>query len=152
MSVALLPDNSTETIEMFRTHAYAFVTNSLVSWEYDESTSDLTTGYTYETELMEDINGNANETLTALYRHQWLYAQQPLTDYTYQSPRGEMKLLKGNYFSTGLKFSGILPALPDEGDYSRSELTNMVRDVAQENLGSGPSYQNGKAMGDLHSW
>src|SRR6056297_31706 len=147
MSVALLPDNSLQTLELFRTYAYAFVTNSLVSWAYDESTSDLTTGYTYETELMEDVNGNVNETLTALYRHQWLYAQQSLADHTYQSPRGEMKLLKGNYFSTGLKFSGILPSLPDEGEYNRSELTNMVQQVAQENLGPGPSYENGKAMG-----
>ena len=147
LSVALLPDNSVETLNMFRTHAYAFVTNSLVSWEYDEATSNLTTGYTYETELIEDVNGNVNETLTALYRHQWLYAEQPLTDYTYQSPRGTMKLLEGNYFSTGLKFSGILPALPDEGEYNRSELLAMVQQTAQENLGPGPSYENGKAMG-----
>ena len=147
MSVALLPDNSPETLELFRTHAYAFVTNSLVSWEYDESTSELTTGYTYETELKEDLNGNVNETLTALYRHQWLYAEQPVTDYSYQSPRGVMKLRQGNYFSTKLMFSGILPSLPDEGDYNRGELLNMVRQVAQEDLGPGPSYENGKAMG-----
>src|SRR6056297_1318893 len=147
MSVALLPDNSPETLELFRTHAYAFVTNSLVSWEYDESTSELTTGYTYETELKEDVNGNMNETLTALYRHQWLYAEQPVTDYSYQSPRGVMKLRQGNYFSTKLMFSGILPSLPDEGDYNRGELLNMVRQVAQEDLGPGPSYENGKAMG-----
>lgn len=147
MSVALLPDNSLQTLELFRSHAYAFVTNSLVNWDYDESSSKLTTGYTYQTELMEDVNGNVNETLTALYRHQWLYAEQPVTDYTYQSPRGVMKLFQGNYFSTRLMFSGILPSLPDEGEYNRTELLNLVQQVAQENLGPGPSYENGKAMG-----
>jgi len=147
MSVALLPDNSLQTLELFRSHAYAFVTNSLVNWDYDESSSKLTTGYTYQTELMEDVNGNVNETLSALYRHQWLYAEQPVTDFTYQSPRGIMKLFQGNYFSTGLMFSGILPSLPDEGDYNRTELLNLVQQVAQENLGPGPSYENGKAMG-----
>ena len=147
MSVALLPDDSLETLEHFRSHAYAFVTNSLVSWDYNENSSKLTTGYTYQTELMEDLNGNINETLTALYRHQWLYVEQPVTDFTYQSPRGVMKLLQGNYFSTGLMFSGILPSLPDEGTYNRSTLTDLVQQVAQENLGPGPTYENGKAMG-----
>ncbi|WP_340106165.1 glycosyl hydrolase [Rhodohalobacter sp. 8-1] len=147
MSVALLPDNSPQTLELFRSHAYAFVTNSLVSWDYNENSSKLTTGYTYQTELMEDVNGNVNETLTALYRHQWLYAEQPVTDYTYQSPRGVMKLLQGNHFSTGLMFSGILPSLPDEGNYNHADLLNKVQQVAQEDLRPGPTYQNGKAMG-----
>ena len=36
LSVALLPDNRPETLELFRLHAYSFVTNSVVSWNYDD--------------------------------------------------------------------------------------------------------------------
>lgn len=147
LSVALLPDNSEETLEYFRKHAYAFVTNSLISWNYDESASELRTTYTYETELREASNGNVNETLTALYRHQWKYAEQSLSEFRYTSPRGEMKLSEGNEFSTLLPFSGILPALPDQGDYNRQELRDMVEQTAGESLEAGDSYNNGKAMG-----
>lgn len=147
LSVALLPDNSESTLETFRQHAYAFVTNSLVSWDYNEASADLRTSYTYQTELMESGSNNVNKTLTALYRHQWKYAEQSQTEYSYVSPRGEMKLYQGNEFSTLLKFSGILPAMPDQGDYNREELTELVEETAGENLSPGPSYDNGKAMG-----
>lgn len=147
LSVAVLPDDETETLEMFRQHAYAFVTNSMVSWNYDEASAELVTQYAYETELLEDVNGNVNETLTALYRHQWKYADQSLTNFTYNSPRGVMKLYEGNQFSTSLSFSGILPALPDLGDYDQQQLLTFVQQAAQETLGPGDSYNNGKAMG-----
>ena len=146
-SIAILPDSQTETLEMFRERAYAFVTNSSVQWNYEEAGAQLTTTFTYETELMEDVNGNLNETLSALYRHQWLYAVEPLTDKTYNSPRGIMKLYQGNQFSTQLTFSGILPSLPDKGDYDRAQLLLHVQNVANESLGSGSTYNNGKEMG-----
>lgn len=147
LSVAVLPDNTAETLELFRKHAYAFVTNSLVSWEYEESSATLTTTYTYETELKEDLNGNVDEILTALYRHQWLHTSDMLTDHEYVSPRGTMKLFEGSEFTTTLKFSGVLPSLPDQGDYNPNELLAMVQEAAQETVPSGPSYENGKAMG-----
>lgn len=147
LSVALLPDNTQSTLEYFRTHAYAFVTNSLVSWEFEPASSLLTTTYTYETEFMENQEGLINEPLSALYRHQWLHVREPITDFTYMSPRGTMKLYEGTAFSTQLKFSGILPTLPDVGDYNRATLLELVQQVAAEPLGSGPSYENGKAMG-----
>lgn len=147
LSVALLPDNSTEILELFRKHAYAFVTNSLVSWEYKENSAELTTTYSYETELKESINGNVDQTLTALYRHQWLYVQENITDHTYISPNGDMKLFEGSTFTTKLTFSGVVPSLPNQGDYNPEELLSMVQSVASEALPAGPSYENGKAMG-----
>lgn len=145
-SVALLPDPSPTTIEEFRKRAYAFVTNTVVEWEYDEPTSTLTSTYRYETELKDSTEGNLNETISALYRHQWLNVNEDLTNYSYASPRGEMKVITGNSFSTTLPFQGVLPALPNQGDYNPDILSGLVQDVASEALGSGPSYENGKAM------
>ncbi len=146
LSVALLPDTNPATLELFRSHAYAFVTNSIIDWQYNETTAEVTTTYTYETTLKDSNTTNVDETLTALYRHQWLNTSDPLTNYTYNSPRGEMKLLEGSSFSTDLMFSGILPALPDRGDYNRTHLLNYVQTVATEVLAVGPTYENGKAM------
>lgn len=146
LSVALLPDAQLETLELFRSHAYAFVTNSTVDWQYNEASSKVRTSYNYETVLMDSGGTNLNETLTALYRHQWLNTTDPLTNYSYQSPRGLMKLHSGNTFSTELTFSGVLPALPDRGDYNKADLFNYVQSVASETLPIGPTYDNGKAM------
>ncbi|MBO6622493.1 MAG: carbohydrate-binding protein [Balneola sp.] len=147
LSVALLPDTALSTLDLFRSRAYAFVTNSTIEWDYNETTSELISTYNYETVLKDSSESNLNETLTALYRHQWLYTNNPLTHHTYQSPRGIMKLKSGNSFTTEIKFSGILPTLPDIGDYNPDILQNLIKEVALEKLGSGPSYENGKAMG-----
>lgn len=147
LSVAVLPDNNPSTLELFRTHAYAFVTNSTVEWEYDEGTAELSTTYSYDTELKEGVGTNVNETLTALYRHQWLYTDDPLTNHTYQSPNGLMKLYEGNSFSTKLPFSGVLPSLHDRGDYNKEDLLALVQSVSTETLAADPSYESGKAMG-----
>ncbi len=146
LSIALLPDNTAETLELFRSHAYAFVTNSEVDWQYNEAMAELTSTYSYETVLMDTSAGNIDETLTALYRHQWLNTPDPLTNYTYQSPRGTMKLFEGSSFSTVLTFNGVLPALPDRGDYNRTDLLSFVQDAAAETLPITPTYENGKAI------
>lgn len=145
-SVAILPDNTPETLEFFRARAYAFVTDTQVDWVYDEAQSKLRSTYTFETELRDTSEGNLNETITALYRHQWLKVQEPLTPYTYNSPRGLMKVMAGNSFQTERHFVGVLPSMPDAGAYNRAQLLQMVQQVAQENLPSGPTYHNGKQM------
>lgn len=145
-SVAILPDNTPETLEFFRARAYAFVTDTQVDWVYDEAQSKLRSTYTFETELRDTSEGNLNETITALYRHQWLKVQEPLTNYTYNSPRGLMKVMAGNSFQTERRFVGVLPSMPDAGAYNRAQLLQHVQQVAQENLPSGPTYHNGKEM------
>lgn len=147
LSIALLPDAQPATIALFRKHAYAFVTDSRVQWEYDEAAALLQTTYTYETELMESNGTSVDQTMTALYRHQWLNTTAPLTGYSYPSVNGQMKLYEGSTFTTELPFGGVLPALPDRGDYNRAELLAHVQAVATESLPVGPTYENGKAMG-----
>ncbi len=148
LSIALLPDNSTVTLELFRKHAYAFVIGSSVAWLYDDVTAKLTTTFSYSTELKESKNGNLNQTLTALYRHQWLNTAASFTNYEYNTVAGKMKVFDGNQFSTNLTFEGVLPALPDQGDYNRTELLAMVNSVAAQKLpsggDSGGTYWNAK--------
>lgn len=146
LSIALLPDAQPATMELFRKHAYAFVTDSRVDWQYDETAATLTTTYALETDLMESNGTSVDETMTALYRHQWLNTSSPLTAYSYASPRGEMKLHAGSTFTTELQFSGVLPALPDRGDYNRADLRALVEAAATETLPVGPTYENGKLI------
>ncbi|MCH8524851.1 MAG: hypothetical protein LAT52_09905, partial [Balneolales bacterium] len=122
LSVAVLPNNRRETLEFFRKRAYAHVTDSQVVWNYDEENQLVTTTFTYEVDLKEDLNGNLAQTLSALYRHQWIYTDATLTSYTYNSRAGTMKVHDGNTFSTRVQFDGVLPSMPDLGEYNRTQM------------------------------
>lgn len=160
-SVALLPDNTVATLLLFQKHAYAFVTNTKVNWKYDQEKALLTTTYSATTQLKETSAEYVNQTLQALYRHQWLYTNATLMRHTYESPRGIMKLVTGNSFSTTLPFKGILPVLPlvakdgQEG-FSNATLFGHVDQVYKQsyaarwnNLNYEESYWIGKAMGKI---
>ena len=47
LSVAVLLDASPATLELFRQHAYAFVTDSRATWDYDEAAAQMTATYAY---------------------------------------------------------------------------------------------------------
>lgn len=162
LSVASLPDNTATTLEFYRKHAYAFITNTAVNWTYDEANSVVNTTFNIQTTLKESGNGNLNTTLISLLRHQWLYCTNPLTNYTYTSPRGTLKVFEGNQFITKQTFNGILPSLPlfakDGVDgYSQAQLYSYVDQVFKQSstarwngiATSADTYWYGKAFGKI---
>ncbi len=149
-SVAVLPDASAATLTFFKNHAYAFVTNTTVSWSYNASNAGLTTNYNATTTVKE---GTETRPLLGLYRHQWLNTTAALTTYTYGSPRGQLKVLQGSSFSTAMTFNGVLPSMPDKGSYNRTTLYNYVNDFYTANnywlSNSSGTYWTGKSLGRL---
>jgi endoglucanase Acf2 len=110
LSIALLPDNHSETIETFSEYAYSFITDTTVEWSYDETKSRVVTTFNVVTEAME---GTTKGTIFALFPHQWKNTSASLLPYTYSSPRGTMKTVVGTSFDTTLIYRGILPYLPN---------------------------------------
>lgn len=149
-SVAALPDASGATLEFYRQHAYSFITDTKVSWNYDEALAQVTSTFTATVSQKENGGGIVNRPLMALYRHQWLNSSDVNTSYSYVSPRGEMKVVSGTSFSTQMAFSGILPSLPDAGTYDRGQLYNYVNEVYQIadlwSLSESDTYWQGKIM------
>lgn len=153
-SVALLPDGDANTYNLFRAHAYAFVTKTTVSWSYDEATADLTSKFETTVDNKETGKGIENTALLALYRHQWLHTKDELTKLTYASPRGQMKVRVGNDFTTHMIFPGVLPILPnaaklETGDLPIKETVNAA-DLFPKGYGPGPerdAYWAGKSLG-----
>jgi endoglucanase Acf2 len=129
-SVAVLPDRKPETLKLFREHAYAFVTDTRVSWSYDEKKAELTTRFAVQTTLKDGAKGLSAAPLLALYRHQWLHTADKLLPYEYASPRGAMKVLAGAAFETKLSFGGVLPVVPVVESADRARLETYVRQVA----------------------
>ncbi|PTA66507.1 glycosyl hydrolase [Deinococcus arcticus] len=151
-SIAALPDNTVATLNDFKTYAYNFVTGSTVSWNYNAATATLNSTYAVNTVAKE---GSASGTVMALYRHQWLNSGSVNTGYTYVSPRGEMRVVRGaGSFTTSQKFQGVLPYLPDNGAANTLSKTQLAAYVNEANTSAtlnptGDSYWVGKGLGKL---
>ncbi len=85
------------------------MTDTRVSWDYDEATSTVTTDFLVETEAKE---GTETDPLLALYRHQWLHTSESFLGFSYDSLQGEMKVVATGSFSTTMTYPGIMPLLP----------------------------------------
>jgi len=183
-AVAVLPKADADTLTLFAHHAFAFVTDTQVSWTYDEPSAVLTTRFQVTTRPRQ---GTERRPILALYRHQWMHladgasragwhghpllgdhamsgahghasvAMPPagdasgLTDHTYISPRGEMKVLIGQAFETRMAFGGVLPGLPGVGGCDADRLAGTLDEAARraEPLGTRDTYWTGKALGRL---
>ena len=144
-SIAVLPDNTPATLSFYQARAYAFVTGTTVSWSYNQATAKVTTTFTASTTVKEGTNTN---TLMGLYRVHWLNSADALTSYSYVGPHGTIKVRDGNSFSTTLTFNGVLPALPDAGDYDRTRLNGYVNSFVATTMfpaGTG-TYWTGKNL------
>ena len=156
LSIAVLPDDAPETLELFRRHAYAFVTDTRVTWSYDEGKAEVATGYHVSAELVEPGPDRVAEPLLCLYRHQWLNSDSVVTKHSYASPRGAMKLLAGSDFVTRLPFPGVVPALPVVDGIDRGELRDLVAETYSDGDwfppgldGKKDAYWSGKSLGKI---
>ncbi len=155
LSIAVLPDNTEATLDFFSKYAYAFVTDTRVTWEYDRMNSMVITNFDIETDLKE---GNEESTIIALYPHQWKNTTQTFTDYTYISPRSTMKVITGKGFTTAIQYTGILPALPDamvkSPGYNPQTLAGYIDDMESHSAdqlirANSDTYWTGKDMGKV---
>ncbi|MEU4265486.1 glycosyl hydrolase [Streptomyces argenteolus] len=146
-SLAVLP--STGALADYEKYAFSFVTGSQVDWEYLEGDGKVKATYSLTTEAKE---GTETGTLQALYRHQWLHTTDPLTDYSYLSSRGEMKVREGTSFTTVQNVNGVLPGLPGAAGVDKAKLRTYINDVLTQGdplSGAIDTYWTGKALGKL---
>jgi endoglucanase Acf2 len=129
LSVAIMPDgfdpgtaDGRQTFELFREHAYNFVTDARATPTFTEANGQVVTQLALATTFMAAGSGdstlNTTSALQALYPTQWLYLSAGSADaaHSYASPRGPMRLLTGNEFATTLQYQGTLPYVPDVPD------------------------------------
>ncbi|HHW58573.1 MAG TPA: hypothetical protein GXX15_13260 [Clostridia bacterium] len=145
-SIAVLPDNTTSTLSYFKDRAYAFITNTQVSWSYVPNTSEVTTTFTITTTAKE---GSNLDTIICLYPHQWRNNSLSYLPYTYNTVRGLMKTISGTSFTTKYKYYGILPTMPLNG--SDSTTLNYLLNSESITISSSDTYWNGKEQNRVSS-
>jgi len=127
-SLALLPNQA--ALGTYSQFAFSFPVNTQVTWNYNPSTSQVTTTYSVTTQAQE---GTQTGFLMALYPHQYAALQGTInTSFTYPSSRGTLKVLQGASFTTVNTFPGVLPFLPNTGNFSNTTLTSFINTVANE--------------------
>lgn len=169
MSIGAMPDKS--DMMAFYQHGYAFVTDTSVTYDYDEATSKVTTHYKMETEVKRArFDGN---TIQCLFPHQYkkLLSGSPVNEnWSYVTARGTMKgcVLKDNQFETHDTFYGIVPQFTRPQDtedttladgtvipgYSDGLVTKYLSQVEAnahniESLPGGDAYWQGKSLHPL---
>jgi endoglucanase Acf2 len=137
-SVAILPNQA--ALSVFASRAFSFPVDTRVTWNYNQTTSVVSTTYTVTTQSMD---GSSSGFLMALYPHQ--YASLPggvNTTFTYASPRGVMQVLSGTSFTTSNTFNGIIPFLPRTSNYDSATLQSLLTAVVNEgnHFTSGDTY------------
>jgi endoglucanase Acf2 len=146
-SVAALPDDKPETLALFAKVAHHHVTDTQVRWAYDPASSVVSTEFKFITKTWE---GTGQDTIFALYPHQWRHVTTPLLPKEFASLRGTMKLAQGESFVTRMTFPGILPALPDSGVMPRERLAATIAEDAARGLGNvKDTYAEGKQLGRI---
>ncbi len=110
-SLAGLPNTDRTTVADFWEVAYAFPTETSLTWAYDPKTSEVTTRLSVHTEAKEGTN---QLSFMGLYPHHWSHLVAPASSrHQYASVRGPIRLVKTNEITVSDTFHGILPRWPD---------------------------------------
>ncbi len=138
---------SASDLNYYYQHGYAFVTDTNVSYTFDEASAEINTVYSLTTELKRA--GFSNTTLINLLPHQYKISDTPLTNIVYSSVRGDMKLCEGNSFRTTDTFYGIVPQFttPTNSEYDNAlmiEYLDLLIESTNGNLMAADAYWQGK--------
>lgn len=118
-----------EQLAFMYKHAYSYIKDTEVSYNYDEATANCTTTYNTVIDQKRTGNGIESSTLMCMMPHQWKYSSASYAKVseeealTYTSVRGDLRIHEGNSFSYSQKFNGVIPqyTTPDESSSYNSD-------------------------------
>ncbi|WP_405566085.1 glycosyl hydrolase [Polaribacter sp. Asnod6-C07] len=156
-SMAMLPQNTSNVSAVaqdLKKYAFVFPTNTTTAWSYNESNSKLATTFSVTSDVKE---GTETNMLLGLLPHQWYNtsSNSPVpSTYSYNSVRGELKMLEGNSFTVENTFKGILPTIPYLANYSTgfspAELDAKISQIENDGLATWTdSYNEGQMLNRL---
>ncbi|MBI9009086.1 MAG: DUF5011 domain-containing protein [Tenericutes bacterium] len=130
--ISVVAINDLSEAAYYHNHGYNLINNSITDFQIDYQASMVYTDYLFNTQsLRTDLSMN---TVLALMPHHYKYSDASLTEYSYRTVRGTLKVMEGNYFQTELSFNGLLPGytLPDNSEYSETDLVTYLNSLNTE--------------------
>lgn len=113
-------------------YAYSIVTDTVVKYNYDEASSNISTTFKYVIDQKRAGASFKNSTLTYLYPHQWKSYSGATTKRTMDSIRGTLKQIEGKKFTITKRFTGIVPSFTEpieSGYYDKDKLYEYIEIV-----------------------
>ncbi len=149
-AIAAAPAYDRATLELLALHAFTRPGQTTADWQWLRNEGVVQVDF--------DL-GSSAPLLSGLYPHQYRRSDQELTDLSYATPRGQLRLALTTGFSTRLPFDGVLPALPGgELATEAAEHLNRYVNTTSRMFGLMPgqtresdSYSDGKSFGRLAS-
>ncbi|HKL47153.1 MAG TPA: glycosyl hydrolase, partial [Candidatus Izemoplasmatales bacterium] len=151
--ISIVAINDVSEAHFYHQHGYTMIQQSTVDYVIDYEKSNVITDYVLSTQSLDQMNTSP---LLSLMPHHYKYSDAVLTDYSYRTVRGTLKVFEGSHFQTQLNFNGLLPGytLPDNELFSSvdaiaylQDLNNQTAVYDDENFlnNEGP-YWNSKAL------
>lgn len=140
--------------DKFSPHAFVFPKETRAEYAYNESTGEVTATYRFVTDVKE---GTETRPVMGMLPHHWgnLKTQPQMLGVSYNTVRGELKMVADDSFTTSLRFTGVLPVVPamqnSATGYSQAELNRLVDDVVNNSGLSDwtDSYNDGQLLNRL---
>lgn len=127
ISIAAINDLSEASF--YHNHGYTLITNTSIDYQINYDDSLVYTDYIASTQQLKD--GVSTKPLLSLMPHHYKYSDALLTEFSYRTVRGTLKVMEGNYFQTVLSFNGLLPGftLPDNNQFSSTQTISYLADL-----------------------
>ncbi|MGE4572417.1 MAG: glycosyl hydrolase [Candidatus Izemoplasmatales bacterium] len=127
LSIAAINDLSEAMF--YHNHGYSMITDTSITYEIDKMNSMVYTDYQMIVQNLKSTNFESP--LLALMPHQYKYSDALLSDYSYRTVRGTLKVMEGSYFQTILSFNGLLPGytLPENTAFNQSDQIAYLYDL-----------------------
>ena len=142
-----------DQLNEFYQHGYAFITDTRVDYDFNEATSVVTSYFNVTTQQKRTGAGFSDQTMQCLLPHKWKKSAAAVNStVTFGSPRGTLKLIESNSFTTSDTFYGMVPQFPtpENPEYNDAVLQSYLARLAANthNVG-GDAYWQGKALHPL---
>ncbi len=152
VTIAKLPNANASTLDKFEEYAFSIVRDAEANYSFNEETSKVTTTFEVTTEAV--VDGAPDGTIFALLPHQYrnlaeASKDQLLDGYEFFVLQGDMLALEGKSFQTELTYTGVLPSMPDAGDYDKETLKAYLQDAKEHTPTGRDTYELGKYLGKI---
>ena len=156
-TMAMLPhdaSNLQDAMDTYEPFAFVYPKNTLSSYTYNAAKSRVETQFKVDVDVKE---GTDSLILMGLLPHQWANlgsTPSGMTNISYRTVRGDLKMMAGNSFKTYHPYRGILPTLPYVNPYSDGfnplDLKDKIESIMNDGLAEWTdSYNEGQVMNRL---
>ncbi|MDT3739211.1 MAG: glycosyl hydrolase [Candidatus Kapabacteria bacterium] len=118
--------DAVENLNMLKRNAFSFIKDTRVVWKYEENTSNVISDFHFDMVAKE---GTSTNTVMTLFPHQYnhLAGVNTFAKLKYPSPRGWLKTIEGNTFTTSIRNPGLLYQFPNVLNSSKGFNADMFK-------------------------